>query len=46
MTRFRFFTCLPALGLIAALSLSACHPGTVFMENEDEGPTIELKDLG
>ena len=46
MTRFRFFTCLPALGLIAALSLSACCPGTVFMENEDEGLTIELKDLG
>ncbi len=44
MTRFRFFTCSPAFGLIAALSLSACYPGTVFMENEDEGPTIEIKE--
>lgn len=44
MTRFRFFTCFPTLGLIAALSLSACYPGTVFMENEDEGPTIEIKE--
>ena len=44
MTPSRFFMSLPTLGLIAALSLSGCYPGTVFMENEDEEPTIEIKE--